>query len=56
MSATLTQAAHQLLSSAGCSEIADDYVVLGGTDVRILLSERAVEDLNSQASEAESDN
>lgn len=49
MAATLSQAAYKLLSEAGCSEVADDYVILGGTDLRILLSRRAVEDLNAQA-------
>lgn len=49
--ATLTKAAQQLLRDAGAHEIADDYVVVGNTDVRILLSHRAVADLNAQAKE-----
>lgn len=47
----LTKAAKKLLEEAGCSEIADDFVVLGQTDLRILLSGAAVEDLNQQARE-----
>lgn len=45
----LTKAAKKLLQEAGCSEIADDFVVLGQTDLRILLSDAAVDDLNAQA-------
>lgn len=52
--AVLTKAARALLDAAGCSEIADDYVLVGNTDVRILLSRRAVEDLNAQAREDDS--
>jgi hypothetical protein len=55
MTTKLTQAARQLLERAGCSEVADDYVVLGSTDVRILLSQRAVADLNAQARDAADD-
>lgn len=47
--AKLSKAAVVLLTEAGCSEVADDYVVLGSTDLRILLSHRAVADLNAQA-------
>jgi hypothetical protein len=49
--AKLTQAAVKMLESAGCNEIADDFIVIGTTDVRILLSSRAVSDLNAQARE-----
>lgn len=49
MTTKLSEAARRLLESAGCSEVADDYVILGSTDLRILLSRRAVEDLNAQA-------
>ena len=52
MSTKLSQAARQLLEQAGCSEIADDYVIIGSTDLRILLSRRAIEDINAQAREA----
>jgi len=51
MATKLSQAARKLLEQAGCSEIADDFVILGSTDLRILLSRRAVEDLNDQARE-----
>lgn len=51
MTTKLSQAAIQLLKDAGATEIADDYVVIGNTDLRILLSRRAVEDLNAQARE-----
>ena len=47
----LTKAAKKLLQEAGCSEIADDFVVLGQTDLRLLLSDAAVDDLNAQARE-----
>lgn len=47
----LTKGARRLLEEAGCNEIADDFVVLGSTDLRILLSDAAVEDLNTQARE-----
>lgn len=47
----LTKAAKKLLQEAGCSEIADDFVVFGQTDLRILLSDAAVDDLNAQARE-----
>lgn len=51
MANKLTKGAHKLLEEAGCSEIDDAYVVLGQTDLRILLSDAAVEDLNAQALE-----
>jgi len=47
--ANLSKSACELLHDAGATEIADDYVVVGNTDVRILLSHRAVADLNAQA-------
>lgn len=47
----LTKAARKLLVEAGCNEIDDTYVVLGDTDLRILLSDAAIEDLNAQARE-----
>lgn len=49
--AKLSQAAIELLSDAGATEISDDFVVIGNTDLRILLSQRAVIDLNQQARE-----
>ena len=52
--AVLSKAARALLDAAGCSEIADDYVLVGNTDVRILLSHRAIADLNAQAREDDS--
>lgn len=52
MATKLRQAARKLLEQAGFSEIADDYVILGSTDLRILSSKRAVEDLSTQAREA----
>lgn len=51
MAKKLTKAAKKLLQEAGCSEIAADFVVLGQTDLRILLSDAAVDDLNAQARE-----
>lgn len=52
MATKLSQAARKLLEQAGCSEVEDDYVILGSTDLRILLSRRAIDDLNAQAREA----
>lgn len=52
----LTKKATKLLEEAGCNEISDDYVVLGDTDLRVLLSETAIEDLNAQAREQASYN
>lgn len=56
MATKLSQAARRLLEQAGCSEVADDYVILGSTDLRILLSKRSVQDLNAQAREATDNN
>lgn len=53
MTTKLTPAATRLLQEAGCSEISDDYILLGSTDLRIPLSRRAVQDLNEQAREVE---
>jgi hypothetical protein len=47
--ATLSQAARKLLEDAGCREYDDDYLVIGNNDVMILLSHRAVSELNRQA-------
>lgn len=47
--AKLSKAAIAMLQEAGCSEVADDYLLMGNTDVRVLLSTRAVHDLNAQA-------
>lgn len=47
----LSKKAIEMLEQAGFTEIADDFVVLGQTDTRILLCERAVRDLNAQARE-----
>ncbi|AIV66501.1 hypothetical protein [Burkholderia pseudomallei] len=49
--AKLSQAAIRLLRDAGATEVADDYVLMDNIDVRILLSHRAVADLNQQARE-----
>ncbi|WP_242560013.1 MULTISPECIES: hypothetical protein [Pandoraea] len=40
-----------MLKDAGCNEIADDLILIGTTDVRVLLSHRSVADLNEQARE-----
>lgn len=53
--AKLSQAAIELLSDAGATEISDDFVVIGNTDLRILLSQRAVIDLNQQARERDAE-
>lgn len=45
----LTKAAIRMLQEAGFSEVADDYVIHGATDIRILLCRRAIDDLNHQA-------
>jgi hypothetical protein len=50
--AKLTQAAVKMLEAAGCNEIGDDFIVIGTTDVRVLLSHRSVADLNEQARES----
>lgn len=47
----LTKKAVKLIDEAGCNEIGDDYVILGSTDLRIILSDAAIEDLNAQARE-----
>jgi hypothetical protein len=47
----LSKRAKEMLEKAGFSEVADDCLVLGQTDTRILLCERAVRDLNAQARE-----
>lgn len=47
----LSQAAIALLHDAECSEVADDYIVIGNIGVTILLSHRAVADINRQARE-----
>lgn len=52
--ASLSKAAKQLLQDAGCSEVADDFVLIGTIDVTVLLSHRAVADLNRQARERDS--
>lgn len=44
----LTKGAIKLLKEAGCNEIGEGYVVLGTTDLRILLSDEAIADLNAQ--------
>jgi hypothetical protein len=44
-----------MLEDAGCNEIGDDFLVIGTTDVRVLLSNRAVADLNQQARERAED-
>lgn len=49
--AKLSKAAVAMLEDAGCNEISDDLIVIGTTDVRVLLSHRAVADLNQQARE-----
>jgi hypothetical protein len=49
--AKLSQQAVRMLEDAGCNEISDDLIVIGTTDVRVLLSHRAVADLNAQARE-----
>jgi hypothetical protein len=48
--AKLSKAAVQMLEDAGCNEVADDYIVIGDAQhVTVLLSAKAVEDLNRQA-------
>ena len=52
----LSEAAKRLLESAGCSEYGDDFILIGNIDVTVLLSRKAVADLNRQARErAETD-
>lgn len=45
----LSQDAVAMLHEAECSEIADDYIIIGNIGVTVLLSHRAVADLNRQA-------
>lgn len=40
-----------MIEDAGCNETGDDYLIIGTTDVRVLLSHRAVADLNHHARE-----
>lgn len=47
----LSRDAVKMLEAAGCNEITDDMIVIGTTDARVLLSHRAVADLNEQARE-----
>lgn len=51
MAKKLTKGAIKLLEEAGCNEIGEGHVVLGTTDLRILLSDEAIADLNAQARE-----
>lgn len=51
MAKKLTKGAIKLLEEAGCNEIGEGYVLLGTTDLRILLSDEAIADLNAQARE-----
>lgn len=53
--AALTKAAEALLESAGATEIGHDYVIIGNTDVRILLTQKAILDLNHQARDLSDD-
>ncbi len=55
MTARLSEAARDLLEDAECSEIADDYIVIGNIGVTVLLSNRAVVDINRQAVERKKD-
>lgn len=47
--AALSKAALSMLEDAGCTEVADDYIMLFNSSVVVLLSHRAVSDLNRQA-------
>lgn len=49
--AKLSQAAIEMLRNAECNELADDFIVIGNIGVTVLLSHRAVADLNRQARE-----
>jgi hypothetical protein len=49
--AKLSQAARRMLQDAGCNEFDDDFILIGNIDVMVLLSHRAVADLNRQARE-----
>lgn len=48
---SLSEAAKQMLNDAGCTEVADDYIILYNSSVTVLLSHKAVADLNRQARE-----
>lgn len=50
--AKLSEAARRMLDDAGCTEVADDYIMLFNSDVTVLISHRAVVDLNRQARDA----
>jgi hypothetical protein len=47
--AKLSQAAIEMLHDADVRELDDDFIVIGNIGVTVLLSHRAVEDLNRQA-------
>lgn len=50
--AQLSKAARQMLEDSNCfDEVADDYVSVANSDIVILLTRTAVEDLNRQARE-----
>ncbi|QKM48025.1 hypothetical protein B7760_02059 [Burkholderia glumae] len=49
--AKLSKAAIHMLESAECTEVADDFIMIGNTDVCVLLSNRAVAELNREARE-----
>jgi hypothetical protein len=50
--AKLSKAATKMLEAAGCNEVADDYIVIGdAVEITVLLSHKAVADLNRQARE-----
>ena len=52
--ATLSERAKQWLKDSNCfEEISDDMLSLANSDIQILLSKKAVEDLNRQAREAQ---
>ena len=51
----LTERAKKMLLDAGCTEVADDYLILHNSDVTVLLSNTAVRDLNRQANDKEKD-
>ena len=53
--AKLSKLALKLLDDAGCTEVSDDFIVIGNTDLRVLLCARAVKDLNAQAREQQED-
>lgn len=51
--AKLSKAAIKLLNDADVRELGDDFIVIGNIGVTVLLSHRAVEDLNRQARDRE---